>query len=340
MLSERVKEVECPMKLIRTSCLLLAMTLLFSAPCGAWGAEKNEAMYEALAVREFHARREPEADYRVAKVPDGAQVKVFGEQDGWFWIGYNNAMGWAKKEWLWAFRSLNAAKYTLPGYEPEIGVVTLENPQWISTEGFKGVEAAPGAVLTVYRAAETGCTLRVWRGEDTMDPSAGSWTPFTPWQEAQPGDLIGGFTTYYSLTQGYPLHAERQHNIALGCSFVNGATVQPGGRFSFNALCGPYKQRKGYKVAPNISKDGTGSGGGVCQVTTTLYNAVLGLPLQITEWTPHQESGVVYVPVSRDAAVGSASDFSFINILDYPIRIWAQPQNGVVTVLIYRAEEE
>lgn len=67
---------------------------------------------------------------------------------------------------------------------------------------------------------------------------------------------------------------------------------------------------------------------------------MLGLPLQITEWTPHQESGVVYVPVSRDAAVGSASDFSFINILDYPIRIWAQPQNGVVTVLIYRAEEE
>lgn len=121
------------------------------------GAEKNEAMYEALTVREFHARREPEADYRVAKVPDGAQ-------DGWFWIGYNNAMGWAKKEWLWAFRSLNAAKYTLPGYEPEIGVVTLENPQWISAEGFKGVEAAPGAVLTVYRAAETGCTLRVWRG--------------------------------------------------------------------------------------------------------------------------------------------------------------------------------
>ena len=44
--------------------------------------------------------------------------------------------------------------------------------------------------------------------------------------------------------------------------------------------------------------------------------------------------------VSLDAAVGSFSDFEFINTLDYPIRIWAQPQNGVVTVLIYRAEEE
>lgn len=328
------------MKLNRISCFMLALLLLFSGFPVALGAEKGEAMYEALAACDFHARREPEANYRVVEVPEGARVKVFGEQDGWYLIWYNREMGWVKKEWLWAFRSLNAAKYTIPGYEPEIGVVTLRETQQISTEDFKGMDAAPGTVLTVYQATEMGYTLRVWWGEDTIALSAGEWTPFTPWQDAQPGDLIGGFTTYYSQTQGYPMQAERQHNIALGCSLLNGATVQPGERFSFNALCGPYKQTKGYKKGPNISESGVGVGGGVCQVTTSLYNAVLGLPLQITEWSPHRSRGVSYVPIARDASVWENGDFRFFNYLDYPIRIWAQPQNGAVTVLIYRAEEE
>ena len=112
---------------------------------------------------------------------------VFGEQDGWYLIWYKNTKGWAKKEWLWAFRSLNAAKYTIPGCEPETGAVSLRETQWISAEGFSGVEAAPGAILTVYRADEEAYTLRVWRGETALESSAGEWTPFTPWQEAQPG---------------------------------------------------------------------------------------------------------------------------------------------------------
>lgn len=328
------------MKLIRTSCLLLAMLLLLSVPRAAIGAEANEAMFVALAACDFHARREPEANYRVVEVPEGARVKVFGEQDDWYLIWYKKNMGWVKKEWLWAFRSLNAAKYTIPGYEPETGVVTLEETQWISAECFSGVEAAPGTVLTAYQAADDMYTLRLWREETALERSAGEWTPFTPWQDAQPGDLIGGFTTYYDLLLGEPLHAERQHNIALGCTRLNGTKVQPGERFSFNAQCGPYKQEKGYKRAPNVSETGAGYGGGVCQVTTTLYNAVLGLPLQITEWNPHGSSGVPYVPVALDASVWKNGDFRFFNNLDYPIRIWAMPQNGVVTVLIYRAEEE
>lgn len=328
------------MKSIRTLCFLLSLLILFSLPRAAWGEEKSEAMYEALAACDFHARREPEANYRVVEVPEGARVKVFGEQDGWYLIWYKKTIGWVKKEWLWAFRSLNAAKYTIPGYEPETGVVALGEAQRIGTQDFVGVEAAPDTVLTVFKALDETYTLRVWREETALARSAGEWTPFTPWQDARPGDLIGGFTTYYDLLLGEPLNAERQHNIALGCERLNGTVVQPEERFSFNARCGPYKPEKGYKKAPNVSEKGAGYGGGVCQVTTTLYNAVLGLPLQITEWSPHGTMGVPYVPVALDASVWKNGDFRFVNNLDYPIRIWAQPQNGVVTVLIYRAEEE
>lgn len=331
------------MKTPRTIGLLLAAMLLLSVSWYALGETDqaaNEAIYEAKTLKEFHLRAEPEAAYRVIKVPKDTKVKIYGQQDGWYLVHYKNEKGWAKEDWLWAFRSLDAARYPVPGFQAEAGVITVTETQWITGGKLKGVDAAPGSVLTVYEATEESYLLRVWRGETSLDRSAGEWTPFTPWQDAQPGDLISGFTTYYYARQGAPLQAERQHNIALGCRLIDGTVVQPGESFSFNALCGPYSQRKGYKVAPNISEAGTGWGGGVCQVTTSLYNAVLGLPLQITEWAPHQKSGVVYVPVSRDAAVGSTSNFSFINTLDYPIRIWAQPQNGVVTVLIYRAEEE
>ena len=74
-------------------------------------------------------------------------------------------------------------------------------------------------------------------------------------------------------------------------------------------------------------------------MTTTLYNALLSLPLQIERWTVHRKIGVQYVPQFFDAAVGSYSDLVFTNTLPYPIAISAQPQNGVVTVLLLRAAE-
>ena len=85
--------------------------------------------------------------------------------------------------------------------------------------------------------------------------------------------------------------------------------------FSFNALCAPYRHSNGYELAPNVSTDGFGYGGGVCQVTTTLYNAALTLPLQIEEWALHSKQGAVYVPQFFDAAVGNYSDFTFVNLL-------------------------
>ncbi len=110
--------------------------------------------------------------------------------------------------------------------------------------------------------------------------------------------------------------------------------------FSFNALCAPYRHSNGYELAPNVSTDGFGYGGGVCQVTTTLYNAALMLPLQIEEWALHSKQGAVYVPQFFDAAVGSYSDFTFVNLLPYGVQIHASAQSGVLTVLFCRAEED
>ena len=321
-------------------CAVLA-ALLTLLPCwsalGESGSVYDAPMYEANAAITFNIRSAPESAYRLMEVPSYGTVSVYEYQDGWYRVSYKKVMGWAKETWLWAFRSLDAMHYQVPGYRPEAGILTLTKNTWVEGGKYKGMYAAAGTVLTVASASGGDYVLHVWRGEGTVSAAAGEFTPFVPWQEAQPGDLISGFTSYYYERQGYPLHEERQYNIALGCKYINGAVVEPNAFFSFNAYCAPYLSGKGYKIAKNISQEGTGWGGGVCQVTTTLFDAVLGLPLQITDWDTHQHTGVDYVPISFDAAVGNSGDFMFLNTLGYPIRIWAQPQDGAVTVLIYRA---
>ena len=120
---------------------------------------------------------------------------------------------------------------------------------------------------------------------------------------------------------------------------MDGTIVPSLASFSFNAICAPYSQHNGYQYGPNISEKGFGYGGGVCQVSTTLYNATLALPLQVEEAAVHRKSGVQYIPRGFDAAVGTYTDLRFTNLLPYAIRLTADAQGGAVTVLIYRAEK-
>lgn len=75
-------------------------------------------------------------------------------------------------------------------------------------------------------------------------------------------------------------------------------------------------------------------GGGVCQVSTTLYNAVLSLPLKIEAWSIHRYTGVSYVPQFFDAAVGRYSDLRFTNTLPYSICVLASAENGIRIIYV------
>lgn len=316
-------------------CVLL---LCFLLP-GTGPAEEMPA-YEAVAGVGFHIRREPESEYRVIRVAENEKVDVYEYGEEWCRVGYGRETGWAKTKWLWGFRSLDAGRYSVPNAPSILGVVRLEKSAWITGGDFGGLMAEAGSFICVSAADEEEYTLTVWRGTGTLALEAGSLLPFIAWEDARSGDLLGGFTTYYNERTGGSLAAARAHNIALGCQRIDGTVIASNGSFSFNAVCAPYQRGNGYQKAPNISDDGVGYGGGVCQVTTTLYNALLGLPLQINDWAVHRKSGVQYVPQFFDAAVGSYSDLVFTNTLPYAICLSARPQNGAVTVLIYRAEEK
>lgn len=118
---------------------------------------------------------------------------------------------------------------------------------------------------------------------------------------------------------------------------IDGTVLQPGETFSLNGVVGRRTAAKGYQTAIIFQngKQVEGLGGGVCQVSSTVYGAVLYADLQVTERSSHQFQ-VSYTPVSQDAAVYYGSqDFQFVNGTDNPIKIAADASNGSLTVTIY-----
>ena len=150
-------------------------------------------------------------------------------------------------------------------------------------------------------------------------------------QEAFP-DLLSSFPTYYSTRD-----TDRTTNLILAANKINGTVVMPGEVFSYNTVVGERTIAAGYKEAP-IYVSGEvvdGLGGGICQVTSTLYNAVVYANLEIVERSNHQFVPS-YVTASRDATVVYGSiDFKFKNNRNYPIKILCSVSNGVVNFEIY-----
>lgn len=131
--------------------------------------------------------------------------------------------------------------------------------------------------------------------------------------------------------------ASRSNNIALAAQMLDNTVVRPGETFSFNDRVGQRSKEKGYTEAPTISgKTLTlDLGGGVCQVATTLYNAVLQKDLPIVEHFNHTISGKS-IPNARDATVSyNQLDFKFKNNLSNPIVIHSYLNNNSVIVEVY-----
>ena len=147
----------------------------------------------------------------------------------------------------------------------------------------------------------------------------------------------GSFATQYSES-----NADRSHNIALALSKLSGTVLKPGEELSFNAVVGKRTASRGFRQA-KIIVDGdyvTGWGGGVCQASTTLYNAALLAGMEITAVYNHSlVSG--YIEPSFDAMVNSSgADLKFRNPTDAPVYIAASAAGGTARVKIYGVKPE
>lgn len=147
-------------------------------------------------------------------------------------------------------------------------------------------------------------------------------------------DTLGTFTTYCGTGGG------RVQNIVSGAGHINGAVVMPGEEYSANAAMEPYTYENGFTEAGSYEngKVVQSMGGGICQVSTTLYNAVILAELEVTQRQPHSML-VDYVKPSMDAAIaGDVKDLKFKNNTDSPIYIEGYVSGGNLTFTIYGKE--
>ena len=150
-------------------------------------------------------------------------------------------------------------------------------------------------------------------------------------------DKLSSFSTRYDAS-----NKERSTNLELAASKINETILSPGEEFSYNTIVGERTIDAGYKEAKIYSNGKVidGLGGGICQISSTLYNAIVIANLEITKRYNHQFV-TSYVKAGRDATVAYGSkDFKFKNNRSYPIKIIMTVDSGVAKVELYGIKEE
>ncbi len=146
--------------------------------------------------------------------------------------------------------------------------------------------------------------------------------------------LLATYST--SFAKGTLSKSNRVHNIEVAAERINGVTVEPDTVFSMNRTIGDRTKKNGYLLAGAITngKNVTEYGGGVCQVSTTLFNSVLMADLEVVE-RYHHSWPMAYAPVGRDATIATGQkDFRFRNSTDVPITIFASVDRKAKTISV------
>lgn len=322
--------------------VLWMLLLLLLLPVMALGEDVPEgAIYKGRMYRDTAMRHEPVKNgsyYVIAKEDSWVYILEYGDE----WCYCSNGKG--SEGWITTGRIYELWRLTdepLPGWVPMAGVARVTRETHLEIDGYAGNTLEPGTIISAIN--EQG-EVPMMRATARLEEGAFTFEPFVAAEEAQPGDLLYAFTTWYNETtgsnKGSGMAEGRRANIELAVSRIDGRVLQPGEQFSFNDTCAPYNKGNGYVKAPNISVSGVGVGGGVCQISTTIFDAMLGLQgLRLDEWGVHSFQGVPYAPLNFDSVVASWKDFVFTNAYDYPVTLRVITQEGALTALFYRAEE-
>lgn len=201
------------------------------------------------------------------------------------------------------------------------------------------VEDKKGETLAVGETVENlnGFLQNSWNGSGGEVEAAVTKTDpdITSEQLAEVTDLLGSYTTYYGGDG-----SGRSQNVESGANHISGKLLQPGEEMSADEAMRPYTEENGYAMAASYESDTVveSMGGGICQVSTTLYNALLYAELEIVERYPHSML-VSYVDPSKDAAIADdVLDLVFRNNQKSPVYIEGVVADGTLTFRIYGKE--
>lgn len=216
--------------------------------------------------------------------------------------------------------------------EPTDAQLSTENGAFEVVQGENGIELnVEKSVKKILKSLKTD-----WDGKNTtIELAADIKEPECTTEDlASITDVLGTATTYYGSTTG------RNKNVETGAEKLNGHILMPGEEFSVTDAVVPFTEENGYELAPSYEsgKVVDSYGGGICQVSTTLYVAVLKAELEVTERYSHSMI-VHYVDPSMDAAIAEGlKDLKFINNTDAPIYIEASADGSTLHFAIYGHE--
>lgn len=214
-----------------------------------------------------------------------------------------------------AIEAVVNAQAKIHNIEPMNASMVRENGAFRITEGRYG-----HTIDVASSVNQIEDKLLSWRGEDIdIYLKAETTAPKGSVEDLEKvKDVLGSFTTSFSSSS-----ADRSGNVRNGTKLINGTLLYPGDTFSTYSKVSPFSEENGYYLAGSYSNGLVVEtfGGGICQVSSTLYNAVLRAELQIDERYNHSMI-VSYVKLSSDAAIsGTTKDFKFTNNTEYPIYI-------------------
>ncbi len=303
-------------------------------------------VYTAQADVNLSIRKEKDSESRLlGTVYEDEKVAVMTTDGEWAYVRKDGETGYVRADHLRYYQRLDPYGPLVPG--------TVVYPYAATAlEDVEIRDAATGALLQVVSSGsvmpvsafceDMSVTLPYDRVTGRIAATGSlELTPCVPWDQAQPGDLLSVFATYYEPEQRTQSQIGRFHNIMQGVERVDEVIFPAGGKFSFNDYCAPYTKGNGYQEGPIInytSSDKLGYGGGICQVSTTLYNAILQIPIYVSLHYVHSSYGISYAPLDFDAAVGAGNiDLRLENTLPYDVRYDLQAVGGTLTVRVYRA---
>ena len=196
------------------------------------------------------------------------------------------------------------------------------------------VPSKPGLALDVLATSRALLAASLSTVDRSADVVVRAAQPARTTAKARAMGIVGEVSSFSTTYGGIP---ERLHNVALVAQLIDGAMVAPGETFSFNKTTGARTAAKGFEVAPVIINGEltTGIGGGVCQVSTTTFNAAFDAGLPITERTNHALY-ISHYPLGRDATVDYPSvDLKFRNDTGHWLLIRTFVSTGSLTVTIF-----
>ena len=312
--------------------LLLTITLAIMASvfilCGAASAEtlspwnvQFEVVYQGDVFR-YNLQDE------IEKLPDRASSRGF-------YLGYTGKKEIYDRLIAQELPELSVYEYLLPNFQnvlTHFGYVNRDKVDatvHFGKNGFSYSEGNDGVAVDAQKLFETALNSRGKLIRINLPLAIDK--AVTVSQLKKNTVRRASFTTTYANS-----NANRSFNIAKAADAINGVTVNVGETFSFNQVVGERSEQRGYKTS-KVILDGNyteGVGGGVCQVSTTLYNALL-----LAGFIPHaaQHSLIsTYVKPGFDAMVSyGAADLTFTNNTDHPIYIAATTANKSVTFTVY-----